>query len=850
MKKILFSLLLLIGVIGANAQTVKVYKAWTMMYSSSDADSVVFRQATVPVDESTHAFSVSKRRQVVFSPGNLQYPRSTNTWAFAEHQYDIIGEANITDGALADKIDLFGWSTDNTATPFGVSLSTSKADYAGDFVDWGTNTIGSDAPNTWRTLTNNEWQYLIGSRTNAAQLMGVAHIQLSADGTEYMNGLILLPDSWVCPEGVTFKSGTAGVYGEHAYADYQTIVLADWQRMEAAGAVFLPAASVRDDSDIFGVANDGYYWLATPSADRSDYAMSINFDSEKIYTDNDDARELGLSVRLVKDFGEPAMPSGKFSVAAGKQITFSDGNLQYTQSTHTWAFADNQYDIIGKANVSEGALADKIDLFGWSTDNTATPFGVSISDTDADYKGAFVDWGTNTIGTDAPNTWRTLSKDEWNYLFRTRPNADKRNGIARIYLKEDKSQYADGLILLPDDWTCPAGITFKEGGASGDNPYADHQTFTLAQWQALEEEGAVFLPTTGGRYGAMVGDMDYGFYWSATTEATGDEEWLTAYTFYIEPDNIMSYAYDRKSGYSVRLVRDVQAPAAGTPAHANAESTEEITTQVVTIYQPGNKVSRFNDVDSVVFVETSAAALSGKFFVGGGKYVTFSPGNLQYTQSTNTWAFAANQYDTIGAANIIGGALADKIDLFGWSANNTTAPFGVSLSMDRADYAGEFVDWGTNTIGTDAPNTWRTLTKDEWIYLFQHTRWTMATVNGVLGFMLLPDEFVAPAGINVTILGDGTISDEGFNFNESDYAGNVYTAAAFARLESLGVVFMPCAGYRHDATVENVGSYGSIWLATLYSADDVLQIYFESGEVLLDTWYRNIGLSVRLVKDL
>ena len=593
MKKIFFSLLLLIGAIGANAQTVKVYKASTMVYSSTDADSVVFRQTTVPVDESTHAFSVSEQRQVIFSPGNLQYTRSTNTWAFAEHQYDIIGEANVIGGALADKIDFFGWSTDNTATPFGVSSSSDIDDYDGDFVDWGTNTIGSDAPNTWRTLT----------------------------------------------------------------------------------------------------------------------------------------------------------------------------------------------------------------------------------------------------------------KDEWDYLFRTRPNADKRNGIARIYLSDDKSQYADGLILLPDDWTCPAGITFKEGGATGDNPYADHQTFTLAQWQALEEAEAVFLPAAGARYGTTVSEiMDYGFYWSATAEETEYEGLLRAYTFYVEPDNIMLDVYDRKSGQSVRLVRDVQTPAAGSPAHTSAESTEEITTQVVTIYQPGGKVSRFNDVDSVVFMET--AAYTGKFSISADKQVAFAPGNLQYTQSTDTWAFAEHQYDIIGEANIIGGALADKIDLFGWSASNTTAPFGVSLSKDKADYAGDFVDWGTNTIGTDAPNTWRTLTKDEWTYLFQHTHWTMATVNDVLGFMLLPDGFVAPTGITVTILGDGTLSDSEFNFNESEYAGNVYTAAVFALLESLGVVFLPCAGNRYEATVDNVGSYGGIWLATSESADDVLQIYFESTEVLLDTWYRNIGLSVRLVRDL
>ena len=31
--------------------------------------------------------------KVVFSQGNLQYQASTNTWRFAEHQYDYIGKA-------------------------------------------------------------------------------------------------------------------------------------------------------------------------------------------------------------------------------------------------------------------------------------------------------------------------------------------------------------------------------------------------------------------------------------------------------------------------------------------------------------------------------------------------------------------------------------------------------------------------------------------------------------------------------------------------------------------------------------------------------------------------------------
>ena len=39
-------------------------------------------------------FSVSAAEQIQFSQGNLQYQASTNTWRFAEHQYDMIGLDN------------------------------------------------------------------------------------------------------------------------------------------------------------------------------------------------------------------------------------------------------------------------------------------------------------------------------------------------------------------------------------------------------------------------------------------------------------------------------------------------------------------------------------------------------------------------------------------------------------------------------------------------------------------------------------------------------------------------------------------------------------------------------------
>ena len=258
--------------------------------------------------------------------------------------------------------------------------------------------------------------------------------------------------------------------------------------------------------------------------------------------------------------------SGVFSVSETKQVTFSPGNLQYTQSTGTWSFASTQWEVIGTDNVINGsvssdkygdskkgtALADKVDLFGWST--LSTNCGVSISANCDTYYGSFVDWGKNKIGNDAPNTWRTLTYDEWKYLLNTRPKASSLKGVAQV-------NGVNGLILLPDSWTCPAGVTFMSDFHSSDGVdyYAAYQTFTADQWAKLEDAGAVFLPAAGGRFqfeGSRCSDVKWvqgsGYYWSATEDGNLNARCLRFYS-----NVAFMSGSGRECGYSVRLVKDL-----------------------------------------------------------------------------------------------------------------------------------------------------------------------------------------------------------------------------------------------------------------------------------------------------
>ncbi len=249
----------------------------------------------------------------------------------------------------------------------------------------------------------------------------------------------------------------------------------------------------------------------------------------------------------------PEPLSGMFSVSATKQVQFSAGNLQYTQSTKIWSFATQQYEMLGTNNVANGALADKIDLFGWSGSTATAKWGISTSQSNSDYKGDFADWGQN-IGD--RTTWRTLTIDEWTYLLDTRTNASALKGVARINLNTDGSEYVNGLIFLPDNWTAPDGVTFKSGfvSGSGSQAYANKQTFSLEQWRKLETAGAVFLPASSSRYGTSVNNVqEYGHYKSATPNDSD-----LAYYLYFMPTGVRTNSGYRSYGQAVRLVKDVK----------------------------------------------------------------------------------------------------------------------------------------------------------------------------------------------------------------------------------------------------------------------------------------------------
>ncbi|MCR5454629.1 MAG: InlB B-repeat-containing protein, partial [Bacteroidales bacterium] len=230
-------------------------------------------------------------------------------------------------------------------------------------------------------------------------------------------------------------------------------------------------------------------------------------------------------------------------------------------------------------------------------------------------------------------------------------------------------------------------------------------------------------------------------------------------------------------------------------------------------------------------------ALPGAFTVSAdGKQVQFASGNLQYKPSTKTWRFAPTQTDTIGFFNwnIADVTYDGWIDLFGWGTGDSPNRF----SMDNSDYT-TFSEWGKN-IGDGA---WYTLSIDEWSYIFftrnnASKKRSFASVNGVKGYILLPDAFTFPAGLN---------------FNYMTLTFNEYTADQWSKMEDAGAVFLPAAGFRSGSSVGLVGTHGYYWSSTPYNDRFAFKIYFETNSYTYSTdgafeYYD--GFSVRLVRAL
>ena len=262
----------------------------------------------------------------------------------------------------------------------------------------------------------------------------------------------------------------------------------------------------------------------------------------------------GISVSLVM----PGAINGLFSISNNSQVLFSMGNLQYQGSSHTWRFAENQWNYVGSAtdgNVYEEDIkcnnsliaqdySGWIDLFCWGTG--LNPTASSTTNNNYSY---FREWGNNPIinGGNTSYRWRTLTISEWEYIINTR------NTLSGIRYAKANVNGVNGIILLPDDWS---RFFYNLINANCNDGNFDDNTMTALQWITLERHGAIFLPAAGIRIGTSISHANSsGEYWSSTYDGTSSGR--AFFIDFSDPQlNTNEGNYSRGYGRSVRLVQD------------------------------------------------------------------------------------------------------------------------------------------------------------------------------------------------------------------------------------------------------------------------------------------------------
>ncbi len=318
-------------------------------------------------------------------------------------------------------------------------------------------------------------------------------------------------------------------------------------------AILLPQAALTEGEEGSVYAEGGHY-AGTRSAIPA-------------ITPNDYLNE-GIALTVTTRTDPEGTIPGLFTInSSGTQVYFSQGNLQYQASTNTWQFAENQYDYVGSANSNISQTnSGWIDLFGWGTSgydhgaNAYQPWSISQNDNNyyaygnGEYnlydQNGQADWGYNQIsngGNTENSGWRTLTKDEWKYVF------DTRSTTSDIRYAKAKVNNVNGVILLPDRWTA-TNYALSNTNSIGAN-YTSN-TISADDWtNVLEAWGAVFLPAAGYRWGSVEDVGSVGDYWSASRSTLSGNACGVEFD---SNDLNTTYHATRRSGFSVRLVRNAE----------------------------------------------------------------------------------------------------------------------------------------------------------------------------------------------------------------------------------------------------------------------------------------------------
>lgn len=365
------------------------------------------------------------------------------------------------------------------------------------------------------------------------------------------------------------------------------------------------------------IANDGS--ATTLKFESNTHTGEMTFPNgiqEKVfYSDESNQEYTPLPVTVSSSLPEDVLP-GLFSVAPGKKVRFSKGNLKCTtnaipndnghydwsSASYTWSFMEPQYEVIEQNDVDwqiyeyilefypgvDYSWKTEVSLFGWGTTgasdltytykypyNTAynTGYGplapLSVED--------HTDWGWCMGGEQSP--WRTLTASEWTWLIGnedsdylpsgTTPEAgvncrtastisgksDARFVRAEIEVDND---HIKGMILFPDEFVLPTGITLTtdninyQPSSDAGQSWGHYDVISSADWSKMEDAGAAFLPFNGYRFDCQIDEVQIQGFYWANKFVGG----FSSRALQFNGGRLLMGTQMLLMGYSVRLVTD------------------------------------------------------------------------------------------------------------------------------------------------------------------------------------------------------------------------------------------------------------------------------------------------------
>jgi len=215
------------------------------------------------------------------------------------------------------------------------------------------------------------------------------------------------------------------------------------------------------------------------------------------------------------------------------------------------------------------------------------------------------------------------------------------------------------------------------------------------------------------------------------------------------------------------------------------------TTYYLRAYATNNEGTAYSEqkVFTTLYSSGPVGSSMGLFSVSSTKQVYFSQGDLFYNSST----FRFEERQCVGSQI----SLEAGINTYVWGSGDNPN----SNTVNTINSIPQFKDWGINPIsnGGNTANQWRTLTNVEYEYLINTRttnsgiRFALATINGVNGIIILPDDW------DSSYYTLNTVNTSG---GADVYAENTITLTEWSIIEAHGAIFLS-DGYWTSSTYKN-----------------------------------------------